>query len=228
MDKNYIIWNNFNTLENNFLIEELPMPSKAEENKEFIEVSGRNGFLTIDYGTLKPISYEVQLNVKKKSDVDLIKKYFKGSGTLILSNCSDVTYKGVINGVIDFERVTRECRTCVISFELQPLSYVNDISDITLVESGTINNEYNYKSYPYIKVFGTGNGNLYINDETISFTTINEYIELDCELEECYKGATNCNKYMIGDFCTLQEGNNTISWDGNITKVIINPRWRKL
>ena len=62
----------------------------------------------------------------------------------------------------------------------------------------------------------------------ISILNINGYVELDCELEECYKGDENCNSKMIGDFPVLLEGVNTISYDNNIEYVEISPRWRTL
>ena len=226
--KNYIIWNDFNTLENNILIEELPIPPKAEEQKELVNISGRNGYLTFDYDAYNQTSYEIQLNLREREQVDLVKKIFRGSGKLTLSCSPNIYYKATIINPIEFERVMYERRTCNVIFELQPLAYVSNVRDIEIVLPTIITNQHNSKSYPYIKVYGNDYGNLYINNETISFTKINEYVELDCELEECYKGITNCNKDMIGDFAVLLEGDNTISFDGNITKVVINPRWRTL
>lgn len=228
LDKNYIIWNGFNTLENDILIEQLQIPPKAEEQKELIAITGRNGYLTVDYDSYSGITYEVQLNLREREQVDVVKKNFKGSGELTLSCNPDVYYKATITNMIEFERVMYQRRICVITFELQPLAYVKNVGEQNIVLTTTINNIYNSKSYPYLRIYGNGYGNVYINNETISFSQINEYIEVDCELEECYKGIENCNKYMTGDFITLQEGSNTISFDGKITKVVINPRWRTL
>ena len=44
LEKNYIIWNNFNTKDNKILIEQLEVPPKAEERKELIQIEGRNGY----------------------------------------------------------------------------------------------------------------------------------------------------------------------------------------
>ena len=49
LEKNYIIWNNFNTKDNKILIEQLEVPPKAEERKELIQIDGRSGYLTRDY-----------------------------------------------------------------------------------------------------------------------------------------------------------------------------------
>ena len=228
LEKNYIIWNNFNTKDNKILIEQLEVPPKAEERKELIQIDGRNGYLTRDYDCYSPIQYEVQLSLYEYNQVAIIKKIFKGSGELTLSCCPDVYYKATICNPIEFERTVRQRRNCIVTFELQPLAYVKENEIKTIVDNGTIENIYNSKSFPYIKIYGSGTGNLYVNNETVSILNINGYVELDCELEECYKDSENCNSKMIGDFPVLLEGVNTISHDGNIEYVEINPRWRTL
>ena len=228
LEKNYIIWNNFNTKDNKILIEQLEVPPKAEERKELIQIEGRNGYLTRNYDCYNPIQYEVQLSLYEYDQVAIIKKIFKGSGELTLSCCPDVYYKATICNPIEFERTVRQRRNCTVTFELQPLAYVKENEIKTIVDSGTIENIYNSKSFPYIKIYGSGTGNLYVNNETISILNINGYVELDCELEECYKDNENCNSKMIGDFPILLEGVNTISHDGNIEYVEIDPRWRTL
>ena len=229
MEKNWISFNGFNTKDNNIIIEELNVPPKAEEKKDLITIEGRNGYLTLDYDCYDSIDYEIQLNMYDMlKQVDLIKKFFRGSGELFISKCPDVVYKATIIGNIEFNRTLGKTGNCIINFKLQPLSYVKDVSSIEITSSTTITNNYNSISFPYIKVLGSGRGNLYINDETITFTSIDGFVELDCELENCYKDNNNCNKYMIGDFPVLKEGDNNISFDGNITSIIINPKWRKL
>ena len=137
--KNYLIFKEFNTL-NYALIEELPVVGKAEENKEFIEVDGRNGFLTFDRDSYKPIDYSVNMVVNGKEKRDIIKKAFRGNGDLILSNDINCYYKGVISSPIVFDRQIREIFSCEVSFKLQPFGYVKNVEDITIVLPTTIIN----------------------------------------------------------------------------------------
>ena len=37
-----------------------------------------------------------------------------------------------------------------------------------------------------------------------------------------------CNEKMEGDFPVLQPGVNAISWDGDVTRVVVSPNWRTL
>ena len=55
---------------------------------------------------------------------------------------------------------------------------------------------------------------------------VKEYITIDSTLRETKKGTTPANYKKIGDYPKLEVGDNTISWDGTVTKVIIQPNWR--
>ena len=228
IETNYIVWNDFNTKENGILIEQLNIPPKAEERKDLITIEGRDGYLTINRGAYNHISYEVQLNARNRESITEIKRHFKGSGKLLLSCCPDVTYSATIVSSYEFERVMGERRICVITFELQPLAYVNDVSTIEITTDTTLVNYYNANAYPRMRVYGSGSGNVYINGKTIQLTSISSYVDLDSELEICYKGSSSKNHNMVGDFPVLVEGNNTITFDGSISKIHINPCWRTL
>ena len=45
---------------------------------------------------------------------------------------------------------------------------------------------------------------------------------------EAYKDTTSMNSCMSGDFPTLLPGKNAISCTGNVTNVVIQPKWRCL
>ena len=73
---------------------------------------------------------------------------------------------------------------------------------------------------PYIKVNGSGIITLTLNNKSIVLKDIQEYIELDCELEEAYKNNLNCNsKVECEDFPVLIPGINNISWTGNVSNI---------
>ena len=70
---------------------------------------------------------------------------------------------------------------------------------------------------------------LFNQDTTIvELTDITTGIVLDCSLKEAYIGTTLMNNHMSGDFPVLKPGLNGISWSGNVTSVVISPRWRYL
>ena len=223
---NWITFNDFNTL-HFALIEDLPIVNRAEDDIEFIEVDGRHGFLTYDKKTKKPIDYSISLIVKDYRKRDVIKSNFKGSGKLILSNEPERYYKAVVTNTITFERQVRDVYEVVITFKLQPFAYDLFSKNITLTSSDIIYNYTNATAQPIIKVYGSGDGVLMINDNDIQIKEMTEPIILNFELEEAYNTSHESkNTLVLGEFEEFVEGNNVISWNGGITKIEITPNWR--
>ena len=91
-----------------------------------------------------------------------------------------------------------------------------------------------YTSDPYLKIIGSGDVTLYINDRPTVLKGISEFIEIDCDPDvmEVFKEANgnlvNENKKMKSNqsFPYLDKGKNVIRWSGNISKLILEPRWQ--
>ena len=85
--------------------------------------------------------------------------------------------------------------------------------------TGTVPGECN------IKIYGNGNIQLTINSDTVQINNVNEYVELDSKFLLCLnKDKTSKSRDMIGHFPLLIRGFNTVSWEGNVSKVEILPR----
>ena len=81
-----------------------------------------------------------------------------------------------------------------------------------------------------IRVVGKGTGSLTIqsadSNKTWTFTDIDEYVDIDSEQMNCYKGAEPMNDTVAGDgFPTLDPGENTFSFSGGINGISVFPRW---
>ena len=226
LEKNYVIFNNINTLDF-ALIEDLPMVDKAEDDIEFIEIDGRHGFLTFDKKSKKPIDYNLRLIVDGLDKIDLIKSIFNGSGKLVLSNNKERYYKAVVINTMTFNRQVKEKYEIEISFKLQPFAYELNEGTIVLNSNRIINNITNATSQPIIIVNGLGDGLLTINDNVIQLKGITDHIILNFELEEAYdQSGRSKNMNVLGEFEEFKIGSNTISWNGGITSLIITPNWR--
>ena len=226
LEKNYVIFNNTNTLYF-ALIEYLPMVDKAEDDIEFIEIDGRHGFLTFDKKSKKPIDYSLRLIVDGLDKIDLIKSIFNGSGKLVLSNNKERYYKAVVTNTMTFNRQVKEKYEIEISFKLQPFAYELNEGTIVLNSNRIINNITNATSQPIIIVNGLGDGLLTINDNVIQLKGITDHIILNFELEEAYdQSGRSKNMNVLGEFEEFKIGSNTISWNGGITSLIITPNWR--
>ena len=64
--------------------------------------------------------------------------------------------------------------------------------------------------------------------QTVMMSSVEE-IEVDSEIMNAYKKVNDdiilLNNKMYSDFPILEEGNNDISWVGNISQIEITPRW---
>lgn len=206
-----------------------PIP-KAERSIEKIEVPGRHGFLTVDNGNFKGISIPVEFLFTGQdvaTTARQIKQWLIGSGNLSFSDDPSVYYKASVFNAFDIESAIKNFGEFQVIFDCQPFAYEINSGIIMLEQAVTIYNT-GYESEPYIKVTGSGNITLNINSKNIILTNVVDYIEIDSEMMNCFKGAQNCNNQMQGEFPILVTGNNEISWTGTVIKVEITPRWRWL
>ena len=96
----------------------------------------------------------------------------------------------------------------------------------TFTADGSINNPTYFPAAPLLRVYGAGT--LGIGSESVIISAVDEYVDIDCEIMEAYKGTVSCNANVTvsgSDFPKLQPGNNGIDLSGSITKVEIYPRW---
>lgn len=115
---------------------------------------------------------------------------------------------------------------CNLTFDCKPQRFLTSGEEpITFESNSTLYNGHQFTANPLITVYGSGNGNLTIGDRTVTLTGISEYVTLDSDIQNAYKGNTNKNGSMSGEFPVLKSGNNIISFSGGITKVTIVPRW---
>lgn len=118
--------------------------------------------------------------------------------------------------------------------ELQALIGTNNIFSDTGTTTITVQSPYElenptlYPSKPLIRVYGSGT--IQVNDITITVAEHSGYIDIDCDMMDCHRGADNMNQYVSfsgNDFPELQPGINRILLNGP-DKVEITPRWWEL
>lgn len=145
----------------------------------------------------------------------------------MFSNEPDKYYNFKIYEQIDFEKLLR-FRTATVKLHCQPFKYLRDekIKEEIATEQQNIivRNNGNIYSKPIITVYGTGTINLNLNGNQIFVIDLGEnqeYISIDTEKLEAYKGLDLKNRLVEGDYdkFSLNVGKNTISWSGNVTKI---------
>jgi len=215
----YFIYNGVKSSDMGVVLKELPPITKPKRRIETITVPGKNGNLHIDEGCYEPISISLKCALKQNIDARDITEWLTEFGTITFSDELEKCYKATIVNSIPLSRVFRIYREFIIQMELQPIAqsieeYVYNCSDN---KEHTLNIECSAQMTPYIKVTGSGEVQLTINNKTCNLIVDDGYIELDSELQNAYKGLESKNNKMNGEFPKLEPGENTIQIIGNAT-----------
>lgn len=206
----------------------------AEQRTEYIVIKGRDGSLTKKYGyedISLPINFTMHDTVKGFKPVfRKIKQYLFSAETLVFDDDSEVYYKVKSIKIATAENLIKEFGEFTVNFTLDPFQHEVSNDPIEITSSTTINND-GYEALPIINAYVEGTGRIYINDEEIIIENVNGQITIDSEMQNAYRKGSppqNMNNKMEGDFPVLKNGNNTIDFDGDITKleIIMNKRWR--
>ncbi|KEH95746.1 hypothetical protein Z962_07965 [Clostridium botulinum C/D str. BKT12695] len=219
----------FNTKDLGILINKRPPLPKPQRRINYIEIVGKNGTLTEDLESYKDIelSFECTIMYNVERNSTLINSWLDGQGDLYLNwlegykfKVKNVKFEGIdIDIVGDF----------TVTFVCDPFKYYIDNSNIEIKNPTIIYSpEFVYESEPVIKVYGSGNITLNINNNSIKLKDVQDYITLDSTIQECYKNNSNCNNKMQGEFPMFLQEENRISWNGDVQKIEIIPNWRCL
>lgn len=217
------------------IITQSPNIGSAERDEEYISVPGKSGDVINDNGRFKNItvSYDVNL-LSDERPLDLmarkIKAWLQGeTGYFKLTDTYDPNYyrMAAYSGSIDIEDKVHKIGITTLNFNCKPFKYrIDGENDIEVTKATTLYNPEEWESLPYIKIIGSGAVTLHINNNSFYISSVDEYIEIDSELQSAYKGAVLQNsKINFATFPVLSEGTNNISWVGNVSKIIIKPRW---
>lgn len=218
----YFIYNGISSRDMGVILKKLPPITKPKKRIEIVQVPGRNGTLHIDENCYEPISISLECTLKKNINVRDITKWLIEFGTITFSDELDKYYNATITNSIPLERVFRLYREFIIQLELQPIAQSTQeyIYNCNNTNENTLKIDSSAEMYPYIKLTGTGEVKLTINNKICTVTIDDEYIELDSELQNAYKGVKNKNDKMNGEFPILIPGNNKIQITGNATMQI--------
>ena len=204
---------------------ETPSIPSPERDVERVSVRGRHGSLTKKYA-YKDISFSVSLNLLEddgiKDKLRYIRAWILNAKKLQLSD-DTVFYRIKESNIPDIENELNLLGKFEANFVADPFQFTES-EIVTLNSFGKVLYSGTIESEPYIKIYGNWNGSLTFNNDVIHFQEISEYIEIDCENQQAFKGTDPRNDKMIGIYPALQIGENDISWTGGITKIEIDVR----
>ena len=224
----------FNFLDKNcndygIVVEKYPSLFIPVKSFEKVNIAG-NDKAEYRAGTYEPITLSIECYLKDRSPQKIreISKWLnsKSEGKLILGNDPNFYYNARIINAIPINKVINLFGRFVIQFECEPFVYSLEEEVITITTNTEIENKGITVSKPIYKVYGSG-ATLKVNNKEFNIYSINDYIEIDTELMECYKENISMNTNVKGNYTDLwlEEGKNTIEISG-ATKVEITPKWR--
>lgn len=154
-------------------------------------------------------------------------------GGLFADLSSFKSYLASTTVTIVYERATPTTETVPISEPITnaagtvTLSAENTLDVVyEMLENGFIYNPTEFTALPLIRVYGTAPGTLTVGNTIVQINAISEYVDIDCELQDAFKGSINCNGNVYApDFPALSPGGTGINFSGGITKIEIKPRW---
>lgn len=200
---------------------------------EQVDIPGRNGTLTVDNGRY--------LNVDITYHCGIGMEFQDNMGQFLAWIMSKTGYNRLEDTYqTDYYRMARvktapspsiigkmKMGTFDMIFDCKPQKYLKTgETEQTFTSNGSITNPTLYTALPLIRVYGTGT--LKIGSTTITINSAGSYTDFDCEIQDAFCGSTNCNGKITlnsGNFFSLAPGSNGIVKSGNISRVVITPRW---
>lgn len=227
LNEGEIYFNTERSLYLNLYLENYPSIPIANEEYEEIQVEGRSGSLIINKGTYPdkkiPFTFTI-LSPQLEIDFERVYEWLTEiEDNRLIFGRNDRCYK--VKKVV-FGDIQKEFRTIGqfdITFLCEPFTQDLERTVLELTSSGfKINYTGNAPGDTLIKVYGTGNIQLTINGETIQINNVNNYVEIDSDLLQVRnQDKTSKDNDTSGDFILLEKGINTISYTGNVTKIVI-------
>lgn len=228
-----IIFNNKSSADCRIQVAHPPGYAYPERDYTITHIPGRNGDIIQDNGCYKNVerTYEVSFDAPNEdfaTYANAVSAWLHSTtGYARLEDSYEPNYyrMAVYQESNIFENLYNQAGTATIVFECKPQRFLKTGDNIiTIQNSLTIMNPTGFEAYPLFKVTGTS-GVLTVNGNSITFSSIDNFVMLDCELQDAYKENINKNSTISGTFPVLKTGSNAISWTGDISSVTMKPRW---
>jgi len=221
-----IYFNNKSSLDLNMKLENYPIIPLASEEYEKITVEGRNGSLILNKNTYP--DKELQFVFTRISDeIENLDEIYDWL-TIMKDNKlfygrNDRVYMVKKIEIGDFEQEFKTFGEIEVKFICEPF-----LSDIYEIEHDIIKSGFYFyytgtaPADSIIKVYGSGNIQITIDEEVMQILDVDEYVVIDSKLMQVRdKNGKSKDFDTIGDFIELENGKHTVTFSSNVTKVNI-------
>lgn len=238
MDLSRFTYKGKSSLDFGLIITKAPAPAGPVRDVEYLELGGRSGTLLLDNGRFEDVEVSYPFIIapgfeRVPATASAIKAWLLtdvSPGALADTFDPDYFRIAVCSGPLDITEIVRQVGEGKIVFTCNPYKYSHTGQEtISITTPTSLMNPEPFDSLPYFKLTGSGAATLYVAGQSIRISNIDGYLELDSEIAQAFKGAVNKNSTVtLDEFPVMPAGEIPITWEGNITKVEIIPRWRTL
>jgi len=229
---NYIKFRDYTNQQWGVVITTMPNSPTPLERGERVTIPGRNGSIWRSEHAYDDITLTPSLWVppKRVSQLPNIKAWLSGSGNLELSPGSSTFYRARVSETIEFAPMDFDAGyQGIVVFECFPFRYFKSAPAITVTSRpSTVSNPGQVFSEPLLRIVGSGDVEISIGAQVFELYELSGSRYVDSESQECYTTDGLKNHLMAGAFPVLSPGDNLITWDGTISSIEIQPRWRSL
>lgn len=202
----------------------------AQPIVDTVSVPGRSGELVIYDGGYRNVSFQVECFIHGRTvgtDLSDVIRWVVQPGYRRLEFPWEDGYRmGYVTTGPETEARAKILRTFELEFSCKPQVFLYEGEQvIKMTAGGSLYNPW-MPALPQITVYGSGAGSLTVGNVTVTLKDIDEYITLDSDIQDAFRGTANKNSTITApEFPVLQTGDNTIAWSGGVTSVEILPRW---
>lgn len=223
----FIVLNDFNTLYEDVRIIELGEKRISELKYEVSEAYGQDGYTKVSEDAYRGFTRTSKLMISSKDSYDrLNNKIYVGLDVKVYYSDDDYKFRyGTISDIAD-NVIIGDNREITISIDLQPFKYGD--ATTTIVDKKTIIvNQCNVYNMPIIKVYGTGKGRIYINNQIMELN-VDNFLTIDNKEMDIFDkyGLRANSRRLKGNFFRVEQGENIINFDGLISELEITTQWR--
>lgn len=234
--RNFFIFDGINSRDYGVYISGSGVFDAPARRGEVIQVPGRNGDLFLDEGSYNNVELKYPAFIVrnfKANIAGLRNVLISKSGYCRLQDSyhpEEYRMARYAGGLETTPLANLKAANFDLIFDCSPQRFLISGEDkVTFYSSGSIYNPTEQDAKPLIRVYGTGL--IVIGTTSVTITQADTYTDLDCDMQEAYKGGTLKNQYVVlsgNDYPVLQPGPNTIAVGSGISRIEITPRWWRL
>ena len=229
----YFIWNGEDSRQAHCRVPNRVPVIRPEERVEHVTIPGRSGELTQVEGEDIYNSYiqTVTVTVEGAENLPAVEAWLRGDGFVTFDIQPELMQRARIINAVTFEKVSRNLPLWSgdVQFYCEPVKRLREESSITVTSAGTtVTNPGQLTARPRITLTGSGLVTLRMGGKALTIPDLVSGWTADSETEWILNGSAPVVGACRGDFPLLAPGENTVQWTGDITQLVIEPRWRFL